>query len=144
VAAWRAQADAIRLRFGEAANEVVPERLKVDTLLRSGRKWRAIAAAVAAFAFLVGGVSGWLARGTTEVVAAAGDPADQIAQEALSAHKLYIAEVRHPVEVGAAEAHLSPRLCGVRARCASRFRSFRRKPLGGRPALTIGRRHIHV
>ncbi len=45
VAAWRAQADAIRLRFGEAANEVVPERLKIDTLLRSGRKWRAIAAA---------------------------------------------------------------------------------------------------
>src|SRR5436853_7567655 len=68
VAAWRAQADAIRLRFGEAANEVVPERLKVDTLLRSGRKWRAIAAAVAILAFLVGSFSGWMARGTTEVV----------------------------------------------------------------------------
>jgi anti-sigma factor RsiW len=134
VAAWRAQADAIRLRFGEAANEVVPERLKVDTLLRSGRKWRAIAAAVAAFAFLVGGVSGWLARGTTEVVAAAGDPADQIAQEALSAHKLYIAEVRHPVEVGAAEAHLMPwlsRRLGTNLRIPD-FSHFDLKLLGGR------------
>ena len=134
VAAWRAQADAIRLRFGEAANEVVPERLKVDTLLRSGRKWRAIAAAVAAFAFLVGGVSGWLARGTTEVVAAAGDPADQIAQEALSAHKLYIAEVRHPIEVGAAEAHLMPwlsRRLGTNLRIPD-FSHFDLKLLGGR------------
>lgn len=134
VAAWRAQADAIRLRFGETANEAVPERLKVDTLLRSGRKWRAIAAAVAAFAFLVGGVSGWMARGTTEVAAAAGDPADQIAQEALSAHKLYIAEVRHPIEVGAAEAHLMPwlsRRLGTNLRIPD-FSHFDLKLLGGR------------
>ncbi len=134
VGAWRAQADAIRLRFGDAANEVVPERLKVDTLLRSGRKWRAVAAAVAAFAFLVGGVSGWMARGTTEVAAAAGDPADQIAQEALSAHKLYIAEVRHPIEVGAAEAHLMPwlsRRLGTNLRIPD-FSHFDLKLLGGR------------
>jgi anti-sigma factor RsiW len=134
VAGWRAQADAIRLRFGEAANEIVPERLKIDTLLRSGRKWRAIAAGVAAFAFLVGGVSGWMARGTTEVIAAAGDPADQVAQEALSAHKLYIAEVRHPIEVGAAEAHLMPwlsRRLGTNLRIPD-FSQFDMKPLGGR------------
>ncbi len=134
IAAWRAQADAIRLRFGEAGNEAVPQRLKIDTLLRSGRKWRAIAAAVAASAFLVGGVSGWMARGTTEVVAAAGDPADQIAQEALSAHKLYIAEVRHPVEVGAAEAHLMPwlsRRLGTSLRVPD-FSQFDLKLLGGR------------
>ena len=109
------------------------ERLKVDTLLRSGRKWRAIAAAVAAFAFLVGGVSGWMARGTTEVAAAAG-PADQIAREALSAHKLYIAEVRHPIEVGAAEAHLMPwlsRRSGTNLRIPD-FSHFDLKLLGGR------------
>jgi anti-sigma factor RsiW len=134
IATWRAQSDAIRLRFGEPANEAVPERLKIDTLLRSGRKWRAIAAAVAAFAFIVGGLIGWMARGTTEVVAAAGDPADQIAQEALSAHKLYIAEVRHPIEVGAAEAHLVPwlsRRLGTNLRIPD-FGHFDLKPLGGR------------
>ncbi|MET0279263.1 MAG: anti-sigma factor [Pseudorhodoplanes sp.] len=134
IAVWRAQADSIRLRFGEAANEVVPERLKIDKLLRSGRKWRAIAAAVAAFAFLVGGLSGWMARGTTEVAAATGEPADQIAQEALSAHKLYIAEVRHPIEVGATEAHLVPwlsRRVGTNLRVPD-FSHFDLKLLGGR------------
>ena len=30
VAAWRAQAEAIRARYGAVANEPVPERLKVD------------------------------------------------------------------------------------------------------------------
>lgn len=134
VGTWRAQADAIRLRFGEAANEAVPQRLKIDNLLRSGRKWRTIAAAVAACAFLGGGVIGWMARGTTEVAAAVGDPADQIAQEALSAHKLYIAEVRHPIEVGATEAHLVPwlsRRVGTNLRVPD-FSHFDLKLLGGR------------
>jgi anti-sigma factor RsiW len=134
IGAWRAQADAIRLRFGEAANEAVPQRLKIDSLLRSGRKWRTIAAAVAACAFLGGGIIGWMARGTTEVVAAVGDPADQIAQEALSAHKLYIAEVRHPIEVGAGEAHLMPwlsRRLGTNLRVPD-FHQFDLKLLGGR------------
>jgi anti-sigma factor RsiW len=134
VAAWRAQADAIRLRFGATTNEAVPERLKLDTLLRSGRNWRAVAAAVAAFAFIAGGLIGWTARSTTEVVAAVGDPADQVAQEALSAHKLYIAEVRHPIEVGAGEAHLMPwlsRRLGTSLRIPD-FSHFDLKPLGGR------------
>lgn len=134
IATWRAQADVIRLRFGEAADEAIPERLKLNTLLRSGGRWRAIAAAFAAFAFLIGGLSGWMARSTTEVVAAAGDPADQIAQEALSAHKLYIAEVRHPIEVGAGEAHLMPwlsRRVGTNLRVPD-FSPFDFKLLGGR------------
>ena len=74
ISAWRAQADAIRLRFGGAAEEAVPDRLKLDRLMQSGRKWRAIAAGVAASAFIIGGLIGWMARGTTEVVAAGGDP----------------------------------------------------------------------
>ncbi len=109
-------------------------RLKVDTLLRSGRKWRAIAAAVAAFAFLVGGVAGWMARSTSEVVAAVGDPADEIAQGALSAHKLYIAEIRHPIEVAASEAHMMPwlsRRLGTTLRIPD-FTDFDMKLLGGR------------
>lgn len=134
VAAWKAQADAIRTRFGNAANEAIPAHLKVDSLLRAGSNWRTVAAAVAAAAFLFGGVAGWIARDTTEVTAAPGDPADQIAQYALAAHKLYIGEIRHPVEVGAAEAHLMPwlsRRLGTPLRIPD-FSAFDMKLLGGR------------
>jgi anti-sigma factor RsiW len=134
VAAWRLQADAIRARFNNAANETVPARLKIEALLRSGRNWRAIAAAVAALAFLGGGVAGWMARSTTEVVAAVGDPTDDLAQRALAAHKLYIGEIRHPVEVGAAESHLTPwlsRRIGTTLRLPD-FSAFDLKLMGGR------------
>jgi anti-sigma factor RsiW len=134
VAAWRLQADAIRGRFGKTANETIPTRLKIEALLRSSRNWRTIAAALVAIAFLVGGVSGWMARSTTEVVAAAGDPADDLAQRALAAHKLYIGEIRHPVEVGATEAHLMPwlsRRIGTTLRLPD-FTTFDMKLLGGR------------
>lgn len=134
VAAWRLQADAIRARFNNTANEAVPTRLKIEALLRSGRNWRTIAAAVAALAFLGGGVAGWMARSTTEVVAAVGDPTDDLAQRALAAHKLYIGEIRHPIEVGAAEAHLTPwlsRRIGTTLRLPD-FAAFDLKLMGGR------------
>lgn len=134
VAAWRLQADAIRARFSGTVNEAIPSRLKIEALLRSGRNWRTIAAAVAALAFLVGGVAGWMARSTTEVVAAIGDPADDLAQRALAAHKLYIGEIRHPIEVGASEAHLTPwlsRRVGTTVRIPD-FSAFDMKLLGGR------------
>jgi len=134
VAAWRLQADSIRARFNNTANETVPARLKIEALLRSGRNWRTIAAAMVALAFLVGGVSGWMARSTTEVVAAAGDPADDLAQRALAAHKLYIGEIRHPIEVGATETHLLPwlsRRLGTALRVPD-FSAFDMKLLGGR------------
>ncbi|MGE3988257.1 anti-sigma factor family protein [Pseudorhodoplanes sp.] len=134
VATWRLQADAIRARFNNTANEAIPSRLKIEALLRSGRNWRTIAAALAALAFLVGGVAGWMARSTTEVVAAIGDPADDLAQRALAAHKLYIGEIRHPVEVGASEAHLTPwlsRRLGTTLRLPD-FSAFDLKLMGGR------------
>jgi anti-sigma factor RsiW len=134
IAAWRLQADSIRARFNRTANETIPARLKIEALLRSGRNWRTIAAAVAALAFLGGGIAGWMARSTTEVVAAVGDPADDLAQRALAAHKLYIGEIRHPVEVGAGETHLTPWL-SRRLDTALRlpdFSSFDLKLMGGR------------
>jgi anti-sigma factor RsiW len=134
IAAWRLQADSIRARFNKTANETIPARLKIEALLRSGRNWRTIAAAVAALAFLGGGIAGWMARSTTEVVAAVGDPADDLAQRALAAHKLYIGEIRHPVEVGAGETHLTPWL-SRRLDTALRlpdFASFDLKLMGGR------------
>ncbi len=100
VAAWRAQAEAIRARYGAVADEPVPERLKLDSLLRQGRSsrrgWTAIAAAASVAAFLIGGGLGWVAHG-----AATGTPNnfDTITADALEAYKLYVVEVRHPVEV---------------------------------------------
>src|SRR5579862_3005427 len=68
VAAWRAQGEAIRARYGAVANEPVPDRLKLDQLTRkqrsAGRSWAALAAA-AVFALIVGGGAGWMARGAS-------------------------------------------------------------------------------
>ncbi len=108
VAAWRAQAEAIRARYGAVAGEPVPERLKLGQIMRLGRPSRSLAAlaAVAAIAaFVVGGAAGWMARGAS---AAAPTSAGSITADALEAHKLYVVEVRHPVEVpGNERAHMT-------------------------------------
>jgi anti-sigma factor RsiW len=100
VAAWRAQAEAIRARYGAVANEPVPERLKLDRLLRqsraSGRSWAAWAAAAALVTFFVGGSAGWVARGVTT---AGPTNFEAFTSDALDAYRLYVVEVRHPVEV---------------------------------------------
>ncbi len=98
IAAWRAQAHAIRARYGAVADEPVPARLNVDALLRqgrSGRSWTAVAAA-AVIALMIGGAGGWFARGAT---AATPSSFDTLTSEALEAYRLYVVEVRHPVEV---------------------------------------------
>jgi anti-sigma factor RsiW len=102
VAEWRAQADAIRARYG--ALEAVPARLDPANLARRSRSWRAIAAAAVFAAFAAGGVVGWMARGAS---AAAPSRFDTFTAQAIDAHKVYVVEVRHPVEVtGAERAHL--------------------------------------
>jgi len=104
VASWRAQAEGIRARYGAVVEEPVPERLKLDQVLSrdwtNGRSWAAIAAAAAIVAFIVGGAAGWMARGAS---AAAPTGFDAFASEALDAYKLYVVEVRHPVEVPGSE-----------------------------------------
>jgi anti-sigma factor RsiW len=96
VAAWREQAELIRARYGAVANERPPQRLNVARLTR--RRYGAIAAAVAAViaAFLVGGVAGWTARG---VEAPSSSDLARFTTDALDAYRLYVVEVRHPVEV---------------------------------------------
>lgn len=107
VAAWLAQAEAIRARYGSAADEPVPARLKLDQVMRrGGGRARAFAAAAAAavFAFAIGGGTGWLARGAT----ATSSSFATFTADALEAHKLYVVEVRHPVEVpGSERPHLT-------------------------------------
>ena len=51
VAAWLAQSESIRARYGAVADEPVPDRLKIENVMRltrsGGRKWMAMAAAAA-------------------------------------------------------------------------------------------------
>jgi len=100
VAAWRAQAEAIRARYSAIASEPVPSHFDLDRLARGARSWRAVAAAAVIGAFLIGGVVGWMARGAS---AAAPSRFDVFTAQALDAHQLYVVEVRHPVEVTGAE-----------------------------------------
>src|SRR5437660_9925908 len=58
VAAWRAQADAIRARYGAIAAEPVPARLSLDRLARSGRGRPAAAVAAALIALGAGPAAG--------------------------------------------------------------------------------------
>jgi anti-sigma factor RsiW len=96
VAAWRAQMELIRSRYGAVINETLPERLHLDRLTRSRRGLIGAAAAAAVAAFLIGGAAGWFARGAS---AAAPSGFELFTAEALDAYKLYAVEVRHPVEV---------------------------------------------
>ena len=100
VAHWRAQADAIRARYDAIASEPAPARFDLDKIAHASRPWRAVAAAAVIAAFLVGGVVGWMAHGAS---AAAPSRFDVFTAEALGAHKVYVVEVRHPVEVSGSE-----------------------------------------
>jgi anti-sigma factor RsiW len=95
VAAWRAQGDAIRARYGAIADEPVPARFDLDRLARGERTWTRLAAAAAVLALLAGAGAGWFGRGLWE-----GAPSTKaVTAEAVDAHRLYVVEVRHPVEV---------------------------------------------
>jgi anti-sigma factor RsiW len=105
VAAWRAQSEAIRARYGAVVDEPTPERLKLEHVLQSERPWRRIAAAAACVAFLLGAGAGWFAHGAAT---ASMGGTEKVAVDALEAYKLYTVEVRHPVEVpGDERAHMT-------------------------------------
>jgi anti-sigma factor RsiW len=80
--------------------EPVSSRFDLERLTRQSRSWRAIAAAAVVVAFLAGGVVGWMAHGAS---AAAPSRFDIFTAQALDAHRVYVVEVRHPVEVTGAE-----------------------------------------
>ena len=105
--AYRAQNEEIRALFGDAAHEPVPERLLPSRIAarRNRRRWLVpLAASVTWLA--IGLAGGWFAHdrlGEGAVVEAS----RHVASQALSAHRVYAVEVRHPVEVFAEEeAHL--------------------------------------
>lgn len=115
VAAYREQRDALRARLAFMAQEPVPARLRVANLMDARRRvarqrWRSIAAAIAWLAVGLG--AGWSGRDwlggnrlgsarTTQPFPAS------IATDAILAHRVFVVEAVHPVEVAAAqEAHL--------------------------------------
>jgi anti-sigma factor RsiW len=131
IASWREQAELVRARYAHIAEEPVPDKLKLATIMRTRRSWGAIAAAAAIVAFFVGGIAGWVGRGAS---AAAPSESEVFTSDAMVAHRLYISEVRHPIEVKAEEDHLLPwlsRRVGTTLR-APDLSAFGLKLLGGR------------
>jgi len=131
VRSWRAMAEALHARYDAVADEPVPQRLDVDRLVRAPRKWMYGAIAATLLAFGGGSGVGWLARGA----AAAPSTFQNFTVDALDAHRLYVVEVRHPVEVpGSERAHLQQWLskrCGWEVR-APELGATGLKLVGGR------------
>src|SRR5579872_7338033 len=103
VGSWRAMAEVLHARYDSVANEPVPKQLKIDRLVQQPRRWIYGTIAATLLAFVAGGGIGWVARG------AATSPStfQSFTVDALDAHRLYVVEVRHPVEVpGDERAHL--------------------------------------
>jgi anti-sigma factor RsiW len=99
VRSWRAMADALHARYDSVADEAVPKRLEIERLVRQPRKWIYGAVAATLVAFVAGGGVGWVARGA----AASPSTFQNFTEDALDAHRLYVVEVRHPVEVPGSE-----------------------------------------
>jgi anti-sigma factor RsiW len=132
VQSWRAMAEALHARYDSVVNEPVPKRLELERLVRQPRRWLYGAVAASLLAFVAGGGTGWIAHGA---VAASPSSFQMFTDDALDAHRLYVVEVRHPVEVpGNERAHLQAWLtkrCGWTVR-APELDATGLKLVGGR------------
>src|ERR1700730_3727751 len=101
VQSWRAMADALHARYDSVADEAVPKRLELERLVRQPRRWvyGAIARTLGGLIAGAGGAPGGVARGA----AASPSAFQNFTLDALDAHRLYVVEVRHPVEVAASD-----------------------------------------
>src|ERR1700716_749479 len=103
VRSWREMAEALHARYDSVADEAVPRRLEIERLGREPRKRGSRAISAAPAGVIGGGGVGWLARGAS----ASPSAFQSFTLDALGAHRLYVVEVRHPVEVpGSERAHL--------------------------------------
>ncbi len=131
VQGWREMADALHARYDHVADEAVPKRLELERLVGRPRQWLYGAAAAVFAAFIAGGGAGWVARG----ISAKPTALESLTTDALDAHRLYVVEVRHPVEVpGSERDHLQTwltRRCGWDVR-APRLDASGLKLVGGR------------
>src|SRR5271155_656626 len=131
VQSWQSMAEMLHARYDAVANEPVPKRLELERLTRQPRKWFYGAVAAALAAFVAGGGAGWLAHGA----ATAPSVFQNFTLDALDAHRLYVVEVRHPVEVpGSERDHLQiwlTKRCGWEVR-APKLDASGLKLVGGR------------
>jgi anti-sigma factor RsiW len=112
ILADREQRTSLRERLAFKANEPVPSRLRIANLAaerrrRWGKRLRSIAAAVVLF--IAGGVLGWSAHEWSGGSATRSDQAGRLPvfSDAIAAHRTFVVEVVHPVEVAASqEQHL--------------------------------------
>src|ERR1700676_2324316 len=103
VRSWREMAEGLHARYNSVADEAVPKRLEIERLVRQPRRWIYSAIAASLLAFIAGSGVGWLAHGA----AASPSVFQVLTLDALVAHRLYVVEVRHPVEVpGSERTHL--------------------------------------
>jgi len=113
---WRAMSDMLHEKYDSVADEPIPARLNLDRLDRRPRQWAYMAVAATLTAFIIGGGSGYALRGATSQPSAIAN----LTGDALEAHRLYVVDVRHPVEIQASErAHLQQWLtnrCGWQVR----------------------------
>lgn len=132
VQSWQAMADALHARYDAVVNEPVPRRLELDRLERMPRRWLYGSVAAVLLAFIAGGSTGWVSRGMTSGPSAF----RSLTVDALDAHRLYVVEVRHPVEVpGSERAHLQAWLtkrCGWQVRAPAELGATGLKLVGGR------------
>jgi anti-sigma factor RsiW len=99
VAAYRQLGEALRAAYGQAADDPVPLRLQRLLDRKPARKWLAQAAAGFVAGVALAGLAAWALREPPQ--------AAQMVREAAVAHAVYSQEMRHAVEVGAADkAHL--------------------------------------
>ncbi len=111
VHAYRLQNSALRAAFAPVIEEPLPPELQAAVM--TGAAARATAGprprlgwalAASVVLLLAGGAGGWLLHGWQ---GAPGEAGGAFAEQALGAHRVFVSEVRHPVEVGAEqEAHL--------------------------------------
>jgi anti-sigma factor RsiW len=102
VAALRQDRDALRAAYGPIAAEPLPARLVAAAERAAAPAWRRVAAA--ALIFVLGGAVGW--AGGYFIHGQEPERRD-VVRAAIGAHRVFIPEVRHPVEVTASEeAHL--------------------------------------
>jgi len=106
-AAYRAQNEEIRALFGDAALEPIPRHLRPHRIAARQNRRRWVMPVAASIVWLgLGLAGGWFANDRMSKDTGV-DAARHVASEALSAYRVYAAEVRHPVEVFAdQETHL--------------------------------------
>jgi anti-sigma factor RsiW len=111
VQAERRHRAALRSQLQDKLAEPIPPRLRIANIqaARRGRLLRRTSlAAAAAFIFVIGAGTGWLANSRSGGPAlATAAPTASLTQGATAAFRTFVVEVAHPVEVGAAqEPHL--------------------------------------